>query len=145
VVTSRQLWRWWSRRTAATPAVSAGPLRRTCSILGSDDGGALVACCQVERRRDGTCYFGMFSVAPSAQGGGLGRAMLAEAERVAREEWGAMTMRMTVIKQRDDLIAWYARRGYEATEEMHAFPYGDERFGIPRRDDLEFRVLTKTL
>jgi GNAT superfamily N-acetyltransferase len=87
----------------------------------------------------------MFSVTPTAQGGGLGGAMLAEAERVAREEWGARTMRMSVIKQRDDLIAWYVRRGYAATEEMHAFPYGDERYGVPRRDDLEFRVLTKTL
>ena len=87
----------------------------------------------------------MFAVAPTAQAGGLGRTMLAEAERVAREEWGATTMQMTVIKQREDLIAWYVRRGYEATGEMHAFPYGDERFGIPQRDDLEFRVLTKQL
>ncbi|RYZ73324.1 MAG: GNAT family N-acetyltransferase, partial [Lysobacteraceae bacterium] len=25
------------------------------------------------------------------------------------------------------------------------FPYGDERFGIPRRDDLRFEILEKTL
>jgi GNAT superfamily N-acetyltransferase len=128
---------------AAVEALIDAPDSRV--ILGCDEDGALLACCHLERHADDATYFGMFSVVPTAQGGGLGRAMLAEAERVAREEWGATTMRMTVIKQRDDLIAWYLRRGYEATDELHAFPYGDERFGIPRRDDLEFRVLTKRL
>ena len=40
-------------------------------------------------------------------------------------------MCMTVIDLRDDLIAWYERRGYARTGEYKPFPYGDERFGIP--------------
>jgi hypothetical protein len=50
---------------------------------------------------------------------------------------------MTVIVQRDDLIAWYRRRGYEPTGEHEPFPYDDERYGRPRRDDLRFAVLEK--
>jgi hypothetical protein len=68
-----------------------------------------------------------------------------EAERVAREEWNATRMAMTVIRQRQDLIAWYGRLGYRATGETEAFPYGNERYGIPRRPDLEFVVLAKPL
>jgi hypothetical protein len=54
-------------------------------------------------------------------------------------------MRMTVIRQREGLIAWYRRRGYEPTGETEPFPYGDERFGVPLRDDLEFVVLEKPI
>jgi ribosomal protein S18 acetylase RimI-like enzyme len=106
--------------------------------------GELVACCQLERRGD-AAYFGMFAVRPGLQGGGLGRRVLAEAERLAREEWGAREMHMTVISVRDELIAWYERRGYRRTGRTTPFPYGDERFGVPRRDDLEFELLIKEL
>ena len=104
----------------------------------------LLACAQLERQGD-SGYFGMFSVRPVLQGGGIGRATLAEAERIVRDEWGCATMRMTVISVRDELIAWYERRGYRRTGEYSPFPYGDERFGIPRRDDLRFELLTKPL
>ncbi|WP_249713980.1 GNAT family N-acetyltransferase [Rhizomonospora bruguierae] len=107
-------------------------------------GGGPVACCQLERR-DGYAYFGLFAVDPVRQGAGLGRAVLAAAERFAVAEWGAGELRMTVIIQREDLIAWYLRRGFTRTGEMSAFPYGDERFGIPLRDDLRFEILTKKL
>ena len=52
---------------------------------------------------------------------------------------------MTVIVQRPELIAWYERRGYALTGERRPFPYDDERFGDPRRTDLEFAVLEKRL
>jgi len=106
--------------------------------------GRLKCSCHVERQGD-TAYFGMFAVAPDEQGSGLGKRTLAEAERIAREEWGCRAMRMTVIEQRAELIAWYERRGYRRTAEYLPFPYGDERFGIPRRDDLRFQVLLKDL
>ncbi len=93
----------------------------------------------------GTAYFGMFSVKPTLQQGGYGRRVLAEAERVAREELGATAMEMTVIRQRKPLIEWYERRGYVQTGERRPFPYGDERFGLPKVDDLEMVVLAKTL
>lgn len=106
--------------------------------------GAMLACAHV-CEDDGAGYFGMFSVEPTLQGGGVGKALLAESERVVREEWQLPAMRMTVIDIRDELIAFYERRGYVRTGIKKPFPYGDARFGIPLRDDLRFEVLEKTL
>lgn len=114
------------------------------TVLVFEDGTEIVACCQLERRDD-HAYFGMFAVAPGRQGGGVGRDLLAEAERYARDEWHTGEMRMTVITQREDLIAWYERRGYVRTGELSPFPYGDERFGLPLRPDLAFETLRKKL
>ena len=106
----------------------------------------MLACCQLpERRGDGVAYFGMFAVRPRLQGGGVGRRLLAAAEDYASSQWSARTMEMTVIVQREELIAWYVRRGYVRTQESRPFPYGDLRFGRPCRDDLEFVVLRKQL
>ncbi|MFE1765011.1 GNAT family N-acetyltransferase [Streptomyces angustmyceticus] len=113
-------------------------------LLVAERDGALIACCQLEHRGDHV-YFGMFAVRPQLQGGGLGKVIIAEAERTAQDLWGAREMRMTVIRQRDELIAWYERRGYRRTGQLTPFPYGDERFGIPQRADLEFELLVKPL
>lgn len=107
-------------------------------------GGELVACFHVEKQGD-TCYFGMFAVTPALQGAGAGKRMLDEAERIARVEWNCTKMEMTVICVRDELIAWYARRGYRRTDRFKPFPYGDARFGLPKRDDLRFEYLEKFL
>jgi hypothetical protein len=54
-------------------------------------------------------------------------------------------MRMTVIDIRDELIAFYERRGYALTGIKKPFPYGDARFGVPTRQDLRFEVMEKPL
>jgi ribosomal protein S18 acetylase RimI-like enzyme len=113
-------------------------------LLASGDAGALVACCHIEHQ-GAACYFGMFSVKPTAQGGGIGNRLLEAAERSARELWNCQVMQMTVISMRDELIAWYERRGYRRTGRYKPFPYGDERFGIPKRDDLRFELLEKPI
>ena len=115
------------------------------TVLLAEDGGQLVGCCRLERRPGAEAYFGMFSVQPLQQGEGVGRQLLAEAERIARDDWAAATMIMTVIAQRAELIAWYERRGYRRTGETEPFPYGNARYGIPRRPDLVFAVLAKPL
>jgi ribosomal protein S18 acetylase RimI-like enzyme len=113
------------------------------TVLLAEAGGQLVACCQLEQRPAAEAYFGMFSVRPHVQAQGMGRQVLAEAERIALEEWAATSMVMTVLAQRAELIAWYERRGYRRTGERRPFPYGDARFGVPRRPDLVFEVLAK--
>ncbi|MEU9225437.1 GNAT family N-acetyltransferase [Streptomyces massasporeus] len=113
-------------------------------LMAVERDGRIVACCQLEHQGD-HAYFGMFAVSPLLQGAGLGKVIIAEAERQARATWGVRQMQMTVISVRDDLIAWYERRGYRRTGRMTPFPYGDERFGVPQRDDLQFELLVKEL
>ena len=113
-------------------------------LLTVERDGIVIACCQLEHR-GAYAYFGMFAVSPGLQGAGLGKVIIAEAERAARGTWGVREMHMTVISVREDLIAWYERRGYRRTGEMTPFPYGDERFGIPQRADLQFELLVKEL
>jgi ribosomal protein S18 acetylase RimI-like enzyme len=113
-------------------------------ILLAERDGELLACAHIAIE-DGAGYFGMFSVRPQLQGSGVGKALLAEAERVARDDWQVPAMRMTVIDVRDELISFYERRGYRRTGVYKPFPYGDERFGVPKRDDLRFEVLEKPL
>jgi GNAT superfamily N-acetyltransferase len=104
----------------------------------------LLACCHLEKIEQ-AAYFGMFSVSPASQGTGIGKIVLAEAERLAKTLWQSQRMEMTVIDIRDELIAFYIRHGYHRTGKHLPFPYGDERFGIPLRDDLRFEVLEKQL
>ena len=107
--------------------------------------GELVACCELARREDGVAYLGMFAVAPGLQGSGIGRWVLARVEQIAGEEWGCDRLEIAVIHLRDELLAWYARRGFEMTDETRPFPYGEERFGRPTRDDLQMVVMVKRL
>lgn len=110
------------------------------ALAGSD----LVACVRIDDRRD--CgYIGMVSVTPTLQARGIGRQLLTEAERVIRDVLGLARAKMTVIGQRDTLIAWYERRGYYVAPEREPFPYCDPRAGLPKRDDLYFLVMTKDL
>ena len=132
------------QRTDAAAVADAVAAASSVVLLTVDESG-LTACCQLDRRDDGVVYFGMFAVRPTAQGGGIGGAVLAEAERYARAELGADVLEMTVIGQRAELISWYERRGYRRTGEGRPFPYGNERFGLPLRDDLHFVVLAKSL
>jgi ribosomal protein S18 acetylase RimI-like enzyme len=117
------------------------PLSR---VLIAERGGEMLACVHV-CVDDGAGYLGMFSVRPDVQAGGLGRRVLAEAERLAAAEFAVAQMRMTVIDAREELIRWYERRGYHRTGIKKPFPYGDQRFGIPKRPDLRFEVLEKAL
>lgn len=127
------------------PEVLRADLTRPRSrVLLAESDGALLACAHVADD-GGVGYFGMFAVDPGHQRGGLGARVLAECERIAREEWRLPAMRMTVIDLREELIAWYQRRGYRRTGVHKPFPYGDPRFGLPRRPDLRFEVLEKPL
>jgi ribosomal protein S18 acetylase RimI-like enzyme len=116
-------------------------------VLLAEEAGALQACCELREPKPAghAAYFGMFAVRPSVQRSGYGRMVLAEAERIARDEFGATTLEMTVIRQRDALVGWYQRRGYEPTGEVRPFPYGNDRYGEPKVNDLEFAILAKAV
>lgn len=93
---------------------------------------------------DGFAYLGMLTISPTQQGSGLGKRLLKECETLCRS-LGLVSIEMTVIAQRLELIAWYERHGYHRTGEERPFPYGDLKFGEPKREDLYFMVLKKEL
>ena len=152
------------RLTEAPAGAMAGPTRRrpiagdragagdVAAILGDGattvlirrgEGPALLGCIAVEMGGEARCTISMLAVAPQRQAAGLGRGLLADAEAYAASR-GARIGKITVVEQREALIAWYERRGYRRTG-LEAFPYGDASVGTPLRDDLRFVVLEKAL
>ncbi len=106
--------------------------------------GRLSGCVRLERIDEDMWYLGSLATDPDRQNTGLGRAILLAAEQWVRER-GGTGIRLTVVNVRDPLVAWYERRGYHLTGETESFPYGDDRFGTPLRDDLAFVVLEKAV
>lgn len=118
------------------------PARR---VLVARDGATVIGCVAVTDQGEGRCYLGLLAVDPARQALGLGRQLIDAAEEIARRQFAARRIEMTVIVQRAALIAWYERRGYRRTDEERPFPHGDARFGIPRSDALAFAVLARDL
>ena len=109
-----------------------------------DPEGELLGCVWLEPGADHSWYLGMLTVRPDLQERRLGRTILEAAEAWAAAR-GAQRVRMTVVNIREGLIAWYERRGYRLTDETLPFPYDDNRFGTPTRQDLSFVVLERAL
>ena len=110
-------------------------------VAEDDDTGPLWGCVHLEKNGD-KCYLGMLTVDPTLQKKGIGNMLLDESEAFA-QFWDCTHLYMTVISVRTELIAWYEKYGFRKTGEKKPFPYGDERFGIPKVDNLEFVVLEK--
>lgn len=105
----------------------------------------LVGCVLIADRGEGAGYFGMLSIRPTLQGGGLGRRLVDAAHAALADRFGARRVRISVLPQRETLIAWYERLGYRLTGDTLPFPYGNPRFGLPKRDDLYFVVMEREL
>jgi ribosomal protein S18 acetylase RimI-like enzyme len=110
----------------------------------NDPHGELLGTVWLEPKRGGVWYLGLLTVRPDLQNKQTGRTLLALAEGFAKQH-GARRIRMSVVNVRTTLIAWYQRRGYLLTGETQPFPYGDQRFGRPLRDDLNFVLLEKEI
>jgi ribosomal protein S18 acetylase RimI-like enzyme len=95
----------------------------------------IVGCALIQKDGD-NAYFGMFSIEPSQQIAGLGKALLAKAEKAARDLWASKAMTMVVINVREELIAWYQRRGYAPTGHREDFPFGPGAGELRRDFDL---------
>ena len=131
------------------PRIDADGIRRIIDapdsyVLLAEAAGQLLGCCHVRAETPGQAYVGLLAVRPWLQGQGIGRAIIAWAEREAHERWATTQVRMQVIRQRRDLIAWYERLGYLPTGETLPFPY-DAPGVVATRPDLEFVVLVKPI
>lgn len=109
-------------------------------------GADLVACCEVSRSTAQLAYFGLLSVSPDRQAGGIGKQVLAYAEDYCRQIWGTRRIELTVVWTRTELIQWYIRRGYRKTGEV---PFPFEELGMTKetapRENLYLDVMAKDL
>ena len=126
----------------------AAPDPSTILLLRDTPDGPVLACVMLQTFRDDAerllCHLAMLTVRPGEQDRGLGRRLIAAVEAHARTA-GCVAVEMTVIHLREELIAFYERRGFRRTGRTKPFPYGDARVGAPLRDDLHFVVLEKPL
>jgi GNAT superfamily N-acetyltransferase len=113
-------------------------------VVRHPESGALRGSVWLEPRSATVWYLGSLTVNPREQNSGLGRRILEAAER-RMASLGAIKVVIDVLNVRATLLAWYERRGYKLTGESHAFPYDDNRYGVPQRPDLEFLELEKDL
>jgi len=91
-------------------------------LLIAEEGDVAIGCVSLTARGDGLVYLGLLCVDPTRQAGGIGKRIIAAAERLSREQLDAERIEMTVIDSRSELIAYYERRGYVRTGERRPFP-----------------------
>lgn len=111
----------------------------------------IIGCALIQKSANSGCanentagkgaYFGMFAIDPSIRSAGLGKSLLAECETRARDLWQATAMVMTVISIREELIAWYQRRGYAPTGDRVPFPFSETSGEV--RNDFDLVELRK--
>jgi predicted N-acetyltransferase YhbS len=79
-------------------------------FLLAETGDKLNGCVYVEMRGERS-YLGLLSVDPTTQQSGLGSRLMIEAERYCRER-GSHSMDILIVSLREELPAFYQRRGY---------------------------------
>jgi ribosomal protein S18 acetylase RimI-like enzyme len=104
--------------------------------------GEVAGCALIQKYGEGA-YFGMFAIDPGLQQAGLGKMLVARCEVDAKKLWQARYLRLTVISLRDELIAWYERRGFVVTGEHEPFPFRPAAGAV--RTDFDLVVLQKPL
>jgi ribosomal protein S18 acetylase RimI-like enzyme len=105
---------------------------------------AIVACFTLGKKGHDFARFGWFVVAKEYQQRGIGRKILNHAEEYARKTWNISKMELSALSNRQELIAWYMRNGYEKTGVTEPFPVAAHPVkNLP--EDLCFVMLEKVL
>lgn len=111
-------------------------------ILKFLDADQQIAGCVNLQQKKGKIYLGIFSVSPQLQGAGIGKQLLKAAEEYAAH-LNIPAIFMQVISQRNELIGWYKRHGYQETGER--IPFEEDGLTGNHLQPLEFMVLEKNL
>ena len=107
------------------------------SFLLAEADDKLNGCVYVELRGERS-YLGLLSVDPSSQKSGLGSVLMLEAENYCRER-GSRFMDIYIVNLREELPAFYRRRGYV---ENGTTPFPDD---VPTKVPCHFINMTKQL
>jgi GNAT superfamily N-acetyltransferase len=106
-----------SDRTHATEVLELLAVPQSMFLLRFQE--SEVVGCAYLRKRGNAAFMGLLAVRPAQQGSGVGKRLIAEAERIARDEMHCTMMTMAVIaNHRPDVAAFYERRGYSRTGRM---------------------------
>ena len=101
----------------------------------------LEACICLESKNE-DIYLGSFAVHPDLQAKGIGSAVLQAAERYAVKNFSVSKFVMVVLSDRDDLISFYERRGYQRNNKESDYPV-HLNVGIPKQANLKIEQLIK--
>jgi len=107
------------------------------AFLLAEADGKLNGCVYVELRGERS-YLGLLSVDPTSQQSGLGSLLMIEAERYCRER-GSHGMDILIVNLREELPAFYQKRGYV---ESGTTPFPAD---VPTRIPCHFINMSKTL
>ncbi len=110
-------------------------------ILLCMNGDDLIASVCLEKEAD-AAHVGLFVVNPAMQGLGVGKQLLTYAESYAVQHWSVKKCCMHVITLRQELIAFYERRGYRRTGIVKTFPVNPEMWQ-PKMSGLQLELLEK--
>ena len=87
-------------------------------------------------------YIGTLAVTPTYQNKGIAKQVLSQAEDFALRQLQVKQLFMVVITQRQELIAYYERRGYRRTGQIEPYPL-HLNVGIPVTEGLTIEYLCK--
>jgi len=97
----------------------------------------------IYNQESNSAYLGMFSVRPDLQAQGYGKFILSTAENYAISNWHVDYIKLRVIMQRPELIAYYVRRGYSDTGFREPFPKENLKLTTLLRSDLNVGTMSK--
>jgi ribosomal protein S18 acetylase RimI-like enzyme len=116
-----------------------------------EDNNAMFILCKMDFELQGSVYLhntdqcvhiGMLAVNPLQQNRGIGKALLQAAEISSQQTWAVNRFVMSVISCRQELIAFYERRGYRRTGISEEFPINPALW-TPKVTDLRLESLEK--
>ncbi len=101
------------------------------------------ACICIEKRKS-YAYLGLLVVNPDMQTKGIGKKVLSLAEEFIVTVLQRDTVEIAVIKQREELVSFYKRRGFKEINQIQAYPKNSD-VGTPKVEGLQVVFLEKKL